>query len=92
MQAVGGRQNRTAVVSHCTHWPRLNKRVLLADGADDTTFWPSIVRRKLVLLPDHFVVLRHRVEFALRHHVHHLVAARLELVRINSGSTSAVLR
>jgi hypothetical protein len=28
---------------------------------------------------EHFVVLRHRGEFALRHHVHHLVAAGLEL-------------
>ena len=28
---------------------------------------------------EHFIVLRHRGEFALRHHVHYLVTARLEL-------------
>jgi hypothetical protein len=28
---------------------------------------------------EHFIVFRHGSDFALRHHVHHLVAARLEL-------------
>jgi hypothetical protein len=53
--------------------------MLLAYGANDATFRPGIVRRNPIVLPDHFVVLRQRDQFALRHRVHHLVAARLEL-------------
>jgi hypothetical protein len=55
------------------------KRILLTNGTDNATFRPGIVRRKLVLLPDHFVVLRHCGDRALWHHVHHLESARLEL-------------
>jgi len=55
------------------------KRILLTNGTHNATFGPGIVRRKLVLLPDHFVVLRQCGDLALWHHVHHLEAARLEL-------------
>ena len=57
----------------------LHKRVLLANGADDATFRPAIVRGKFILLLDHFVVLRQRAELAVWHHVHYFVAACLEL-------------
>ena len=46
---------------------------------DDAALRPRIVRRQLVLVRQHFVVLRHRGDFAVRHHVHHLVATRFEL-------------
>ena len=55
------------------------KQFLLTNGTYNATFRPGIVRRKLVLLPDHFVVLQHCGDLALRHHVHHLIAACLEL-------------
>ena len=56
-----------------------NGTPLLADRADDAALRPRVIRGQLVLVREHFIVLRHRGELALRHHVHHLVAARLEL-------------
>src|SRR5215831_14329852 len=44
---------------------------LLADCADNAALRPRIVGGELVLVREHFIVLRHRREFALRHHVHH---------------------
>ena len=55
------------------------KRILLTNRTYNATFRSGIVRRKLVLLLDHFVVLQHCGDLALRHHVHHLIAACLEL-------------
>src|SRR5215813_1099470 len=52
---------------------------LLADRADNAALGPRIVRRQLVFVREHFIVLRHRGYLTLRHHVHYLVAARLEL-------------
>src|SRR5262249_16266162 len=52
---------------------------LLADRADNAALGPRIVRRQLVFVREHFIVLRHRGYLTLRHHVHHLVTARLEL-------------
>ena len=43
---------------------------LLADRADDAALRPRVIRGQLVLVREHFIVLNH---------VHHLVAARLEL-------------
>jgi hypothetical protein len=47
------------------------------------------VRRQLILLVDHLVVLGKRRERLPRHHMHHFVAAPFELVK-HSGSASAV--
>jgi hypothetical protein len=58
---------------------RYTELSLLADRADDAAFRPRIVGRQLVLVGEHFGVLRHRGDLALRHHMHHLVAAGLEL-------------
>ena len=52
---------------------------LLADRADDAALRPRVIRGQLVLVREHFIVLRRCGEFALRHYMRQFVAARLEL-------------
>src|SRR5262249_8121095 len=72
--ATYGRRSPVALIGYGSVRTRL-----LADRADDAALGPRIVRRQLVFVREHFIVLRHRGYLTLRHHVHHLVAARLEL-------------
>jgi hypothetical protein len=76
---------RSETVSKCSR----ADRALLSDGPSATACGSRDVRRQLILLVDHLVVLGKRRERLPRHHMHHFVAAPFELEK-HSGSASAV--